>query len=108
MIEENPRITAPAAAGLAARAYFGVPALTGTKLIAIEGMAEVEAQGKPDLKKVHLFDLYKGPNLPAGMRSLAYRLHFLNEERTMTDKEVTDKVAQIVEHLKARYSIVLR
>jgi phenylalanyl-tRNA synthetase beta chain len=68
----------------------------------------VEEQGLPLLKQVRLFDLYKGPNLPAGMRSLAYRLRFLNEERTMTDKEVTDKVAQIVEHLKARYSIVQR
>jgi phenylalanyl-tRNA synthetase beta subunit len=42
------------------------------------------------------------------MRSLAYRLHFLNEERTMTDKEVTDQVTRIVDHLKERYSIVLR
>jgi NADPH-dependent 2,4-dienoyl-CoA reductase/sulfur reductase-like enzyme len=42
MIEENPRITVPAAAGLAARYYFGVPVRTETRLVAIEGNSRVE------------------------------------------------------------------
>lgn len=68
----------------------------------------IEEQGGAELKKIHLFDLYRGPNLPAGVKSMAYRLHFLNEERTLTDKEVTEAVNRVVEHLKTRYSIALR
>jgi phenylalanyl-tRNA synthetase beta chain len=68
----------------------------------------IEKMGQPQLKKVRLFDLYHGPNLPNGFRSLAYRLHFQAAERTLTDVEVTEKVSQIVNDLKTRYSIALR
>jgi len=73
-----------------------------------EVMEAVLTQGKPELKQVRLFDLYRGPNLPTGFRSLAYRLLFQNQDRTLNDQEVTDKVAKIVDHLKSRYSIALR
>ncbi len=73
-----------------------------------EVMESIEAQGKPELRQVQLFDLYRGPNVAAGSRSLAYRLLFQNEERTLTDQEVTDKVSRIVDHLKTRFSIALR
>ena len=73
-----------------------------------EVLGIIEECGKPDLKKAHLFDLYKGPHLSEGHRSLAYRLQFLNEERTLTDQEVAQKVALILEKLKSRFSIVLR
>ena len=73
-----------------------------------EVLAAISATGAPSLKKTALFDLYRGANVPAGFRSLAYRLHFQDEQRTLTDGEVAEKVAQILEHLKARYSIVIR
>ncbi|HXL72228.1 MAG TPA: phenylalanine--tRNA ligase subunit beta, partial [bacterium] len=73
-----------------------------------EVILAVEEKGKPHLKHIELFDLYRGANLPAGVRSLAYRLHFQADDKTLTDKEVSDKMAQIVELLKERYSIALR
>ena len=45
IIEENARTTAPRGSGLVARFFFGVPVLTGTRLTAIEGGAQVEAIG---------------------------------------------------------------
>jgi phenylalanyl-tRNA synthetase beta chain len=71
-------------------------------------ISAVEEKGKPHLKQIELFDLYRGKNLPEGVRSLAYRLHFQADDKTLTDKEVSDKMAQIVELLKERYSIALR
>jgi phenylalanyl-tRNA synthetase beta chain len=71
-------------------------------------LAAIEETGKPELKRVQLFDLYRGANLAAGFRSLAYRMQFLNEERTLTDQEVAQKLSQIVENLKSRYSIAIR
>ncbi len=61
-----------------------------------------------ELKAVTLFDLYRGANVAPGFRSLAFRLHFRNEERTLTDAEVAEKVAKIVSSLKERFSIELR
>lgn len=43
MIEEAPRITARRPADLLARFALGVPVLTGTKLVAIHGLGQVEA-----------------------------------------------------------------
>ncbi len=42
MIEENPRITARRPGDLIARHLFGVPVLTGTRLVSIEGESQVE------------------------------------------------------------------
>lgn len=71
-------------------------------------LGTIEEFGKPELKRVQLFDLYRGSNLPSGFRSLAYRMQFLHGERTLTDQEVAQKVARVVEELKKRYSIALR
>ncbi len=68
----------------------------------------IQSQGGVELKKVWLFDLYQGPHVAPGHRSLAYRLLFQNPERTMTDEEVAGKVSKIVEDLKTRYAIALR
>ena len=74
--------------------------------------AQVEAliatEGGAELKKVHLFDLYRGQNLAPGFRSLAYRMQFQDPARTLTDGEIAGKVAKIVDQLKTRYSIAIR
>ena len=40
------------------------------------------------LESVTLFDVYRGPGIPEGARSLAYRLRFCAPDRTLTDEEV--------------------
>ena len=40
------------------------------------------------LESVHLFDVYRGPGIGEGFRSLAYRLRFCADDRTLTDEEV--------------------
>jgi phenylalanyl-tRNA synthetase beta chain len=68
----------------------------------------IQKSGGPELKAVHLFDLYRGPHVAKGFRSLAYRMQFLNEERTLTDPEIVQKVSAITSHLQERYSIAIR
>ena len=55
--------------------------------------AEVEAvlrrAGGDLLKQVRLFDVYRGSNIPAGHKSLAYALTYQSDEDTLTDKDVT-------------------
>jgi phenylalanyl-tRNA synthetase beta chain len=55
--------------------------------------AAVEAQlrraGGALLASVDLFDVYRGPGVAEGCRSLAYRLRFQAADRTLTDTEVS-------------------
>ncbi|MDQ7030043.1 MAG: phenylalanine--tRNA ligase subunit beta [Ardenticatenia bacterium] len=49
---------------------------------------------------VHLFDVYRGEPLPAGHKSLAYRLHYQAPDRTLTDEDVVHIRERIVDALR--------
>jgi phenylalanyl-tRNA synthetase beta chain len=66
--------------------------------------AEVERlilqTGGPLLAEVRLFDVYRGEQLPAGKKSLAYALSFQAPDRTLTDQDANklrDKIARRLE-----------
>lgn len=60
------------------------------------------------LKECRLFDVYQGPQLPEGHRSLAYSLFFQSQERTLTDEEVTEVYNRILKNLESQYGARLR
>jgi phenylalanyl-tRNA synthetase beta chain len=65
-------------------------------------------KGFPLVKRVSLFDVYSGKQVPAGKKSLAYRLSFQSPEHTLTDEEV-DKVQQkILNKLAGKLDASLR
>jgi phenylalanyl-tRNA synthetase beta chain len=49
----------------------------------------VRAAAGPDLRDARVFDLYRGEQVGEGRKSLALRLEFRSEERTLTDDEVS-------------------
>jgi phenylalanyl-tRNA synthetase beta chain len=51
--------------------------------------AALRAGAGPLLESVRLFDVYAGPPVPEGSRSLAYGLRFRAPDRTLTSEEVT-------------------
>ena len=56
--------------------------------IEVQAMLDVIAGEKPDIvREVRLFDLYQGQSLPAGRKSLAFRVVMQDTERTLTDAE---------------------
>jgi phenylalanyl-tRNA synthetase beta chain len=59
-------------------------------------LAEVRTAGGALLRDVRLFDLYRGPSIPAGTKSLAFALTYQADDRTLTDKEV-DKAHKKIE-----------
>jgi phenylalanyl-tRNA synthetase beta chain len=63
----------------------------------------IHVAGGPTLQAVHLFDVYTGENIPAGKRSLAYRLTYQSPERTLTDREIDETQAAIVRTLGERF-----
>lgn len=50
--------------------------------------AVIRTAGGDLLKAVRLFDVYRGPSIPSGTKSLAYALTYQTDERTLTDSDV--------------------
>jgi phenylalanyl-tRNA synthetase beta chain len=64
--------------------------------------------GFPLVTLVSLFDLYTGGKLPAGKKSLAYRITFQSSTQTLTD-EAANKVQQkIIDKLAKELGATLR
>lgn len=51
------------------------------------------------LEKVQIFDVYEGTSLPAGMKSLGVRFSYRCADRTLTDDEVNEAHARIVQKI---------
>jgi len=60
------------------------------------------------LKKVQLFDVYRGDPVPAGRKSLAYALTFQAPDKTLRDAVVNKQVKRIVGRLKKELGAELR
>ena len=67
----------------------------------------VQAGGKR-LESATLFDVYKGEQMEAGKKSLAYRLVFRASDRTLTDEETDAAFAKILRSLEREYGAKLR
>ncbi|HET9981997.1 MAG TPA: phenylalanine--tRNA ligase subunit beta [Longimicrobiales bacterium] len=73
---------------------------------AVEGT--IRAAGGPHLQDVETFDLYRGPGVPDGTRSIAYRLRFRAPDRTLTDREVDQAVGRVLQRLREEHGVERR
>lgn len=64
--------------------------------------------GKSLVRSVVLFDVYRGEQVGAGKKSLAYRLTYQADDRTLTDKEVAKLRGKIVRRLERELGAMLR
>ncbi|MPZ48702.1 MAG: phenylalanine--tRNA ligase subunit beta [Dehalococcoidia bacterium] len=58
--------------------------------------------------EVRLFDVFEGPPLPEGKRSLAFAVHFQSNEKTLTDADVASARERIVRRLQHELGAELR
>jgi phenylalanyl-tRNA synthetase beta chain len=70
--------------------------------------ATILAAGGRLLVSARLFDVYRGEQIGAGKKSLAYALTFQAEDRTLTDKEVAKVQGSIVKKLEQELGARLR
>jgi phenylalanyl-tRNA synthetase beta chain len=70
--------------------------------------ALIRQTGQPLLVDVHLFDVYRSPQLGAGKKSLAYSLTFQSDTGTLTDKVVARQQQNIVKRLEKEIGAALR
>ncbi|MBR5063073.1 MAG: phenylalanine--tRNA ligase subunit beta [Prevotella sp.] len=60
------------------------------------------------LKKVELFDVYEGKNLPDGKKSYAVNFILQDEEKTLNDKQIEAIMNKLIANLKSKLNAELR
>ncbi|MDZ7956935.1 MAG: phenylalanine--tRNA ligase subunit beta [Aulosira sp. DedQUE10] len=84
-------------------AFFAPVKVTVTEIEKV-----INKAGKGLLESVELFDEYRGENVPAGQRSLAFRLIYRASDRTLTDAEVEPVHNKVREALVEKFGVNLR
>jgi phenylalanyl-tRNA synthetase beta chain len=81
-------------------AYRDIAVVVPESATAAELEAIIWQSGGELLREVRLFDVYRGPSIAEGHKSLAYALTFQTDEQTLTDKAVNDLQRKIVTALE--------
>lgn len=68
----------------------------------------IRAAGGVLVADVRLFDVYRGDPIPPGKKSLAYTITYQAPDRTLTDEEVNQHQARIVQRLERELGATLR
>lgn len=68
----------------------------------------MEAAAGEFLESIHLFDEYRGEGVPAGHRSLAFRLVYRALDRTLTEAEVESAQQNVRQVLQSHFKVTLR
>jgi phenylalanyl-tRNA synthetase beta chain len=71
-------------------------------------LSAVKQAKVPHLEGVELFDVYRGQNVPAGQKSVAYSFTYRSGEKTLTDAEVNAAHERLVAQLKQSLQAVVR
>jgi phenylalanyl-tRNA synthetase beta chain len=75
---------------------------------AAELLAAMREAGAPELVSASVFDEYRGEQIGAGKKSLAFRTAYGSLERTLTDEEAAAVRTRIVDALGKRFGAELR
>ena len=71
-------------------------------------MVLIRQTGGQLLKNVHVFDLFEGKSIGDGKKSIAFRLKFIDESKTLTIKDVDSIIGKIVKRLEKSFEATLR
>jgi phenylalanyl-tRNA synthetase beta chain len=69
---------------------------------------DIRKSGGELLKEVRVFDVFEGGQLPAGQRSVAFRLLFQARDATLEDQAINDLRDRIVMSLSEKFGISIR
>jgi phenylalanyl-tRNA synthetase beta chain len=73
-----------------------------------DALVEAAHAAVPELRSMEPFDVYRGEQVGAGRKSIAFNVAFQSPERTLTDDEAAGLRAKIVEALEERFGAELR
>lgn len=70
--------------------------------------AEISHMGTKLLNKIRIFDVYEGENIPKNKKSIAYRMYFLDPNKTLNISDIEPIIDKVVRSLNKKYTIELR
>ena len=82
--------------------------IVGDSITNAEVVASIVKSGGATLTKVQLFDVFRGEQVGANKKSLAYRLTYQSEVKTLTDKDAAKLRNKIVKTLQKELGAQLR
>ena len=68
----------------------------------------IREAGTEILREVKLFDVYRGEQVEAGKKSVAFSLTYRHDDKTLTDEEVDQIHGKVIELLKEKFKAVIR
>ena len=68
----------------------------------------IRRAGGEYLDSVEVFDVYKGPNIPQGKKSVSFSLALRAEDQTLTDDHAEEAVSSVLDALQREYGAVIR
>ncbi|MEC8140677.1 MAG: phenylalanine--tRNA ligase subunit beta [Bacteroidota bacterium] len=69
---------------------------------------EISHMGTKLLQKIRIFDVYEGKNIPKNKKSIAYRMYFLDPNKTLNISDIEPIIDKVVRSLNKKYTIELR
>lgn len=81
--------------------------LPGT-VTSAETSESIRRSAGPDLESLEIFDLYIGDGIPAGVRSVAFRLRFRSATKTLKDKQVDKNMRTVLKRLEEDLGVRVR
>ncbi len=86
-------------------AEFDLALIVPDSILASTVESAMRSAGGDLLERITLFDEFRGGNVDAGSRSLAWRLTFRHPERTLKEKEIDGRRARLLETLDKELGI---
>ena len=81
--------------------------LPGT-VTSAETSESIRRSAGSDLESLEIFDLYIGDGIPAGVRSVAFRLRFRSATKTLKDKQVDKNMRTVLKRLEEDLGVRVR
>ncbi|MEQ9090365.1 MAG: phenylalanine--tRNA ligase subunit beta [Balneola sp.] len=71
-------------------------------------MNSIKSNAGNTLKNIDIFDVFEGESIGAGNKSIAFRLNFIDPNKTLNIKEVEPIIQRVVKSLEKQFSAKLR
>jgi phenylalanyl-tRNA synthetase beta chain len=85
-----------------------IAVVVNDKVTVAEIVKAVESAAPELVRSVRVFDIYRGPGIEAGLKSVALGLILQETSRTLTDDDADAAIASVLRKLKQEFAAVLR
>lgn len=87
---------------------FDFAVIVPQQVTAGELMEVIKDKAGDQLQDIDIFDVFEGESIGEGNKSLAFRLHFLDRNKTLNIKQVEPIIQRVVKSLEKQFSAKLR